>query len=182
MNLKKSQKKQGKSNKKENRIEKLEAELIEMTEMAKRAMADMKNIKRRFEDEKIQIFSLATAEIIKQLLPIIDNIQLALKHAPNEKWSEGIKMSLEQLKETFKKLGLTEIRALSRKFDPDLHEAIAQGPGKKDMIVEVFEKGYKLGDRLIRHAKVKVGTGEEGGEARETHPQTKHNKTKNKKS
>jgi len=160
MTKKKSRK--TKENKANKDIEKLEQDLQEMTETAKRAMADMQNMRRRQEEAKNQIFSMASAEIIKEMLPIIDSINLAKKHMPKaaEDWFKGIEMSLNQLEEIFKKLGLQEIESIKKEFDPDKHEAIAEGPGEKNKIIEEIEKGYMLGDRIIRHAKVKVGNGE----------------------
>jgi molecular chaperone GrpE len=146
-------------------IENLKKELDEMTETAKRAMADMQNLRRRIEEERSQIFTMATAETIKEMLPILDNIELALKHTPKnipkdaQEWLKGLNMSLNKLKEVFKNLGLTPIESLNQPFNPDLHEAIAEGPGKENTVIEEFEKGYRLRNHIIRHAKVKVGNG-----------------------
>lgn len=148
----------------ETQVEKLQKELADMTEHAKRAMADMQNLKRRHEEERRLIISMANIDLMRSMLPVIDNLDRAKEHAPthNEesaKWFEGIEMSLNQLKKICQDFGLQEIEALGQVFNPELHEALVHGPGEKDQVIEVLEKGYKLGDRVIRHSKVKVGNG-----------------------
>lgn len=140
----------------------LKNQLEEMTEHAKRAMADLQNLKRRHEEERKLIMTIANIDLIKALLPVMDNMERALAHAPKkeEKWVEGMKMNITQLKKTLEDAGLKEIEAIGMPFDPELHEALAQGEGEKDIVTEVLEKGYKLGNKVIRHAKVTVGTGE----------------------
>ncbi len=136
-------------------------ELQRVTELAKRAMADLQNLKRRQEEEKIHWIRMANADLMKKLLPILDNLDLAKKHMPEgaEGWYKGIEMSINQLQQTMQDAGLTPFETVGQPFDPEKHEAITQGPGEKDTIIEEFEKGYILGDRIIRHAKVKVGDG-----------------------
>ncbi|MFH1533944.1 MAG: nucleotide exchange factor GrpE [Nitrospirota bacterium] len=142
--------------------DKTKEELEQMTEMAKRAMADLQNLKRRQEEEKIHWIRMANADLMKKLLPILDNLDLAKKHMPQgaEGWYKGIEMSINQLQQTMQDAGLTPLETVGQPFDPEKHEALAQGPGNKDEVIEEFEKGYKLGDFIIRHAKVKVGNGE----------------------
>jgi molecular chaperone GrpE len=136
-------------------------ELAQMTETAKRAMADLQNLKRRQEEEKSYWIRMANADLIKKILPIVDNLDLAKKHMPEgaEGWYKGIEMSINQMQQALQDSGLTPLETVGQPFDPDQHEALAQGPGNKDEVVEEFEKGYKLGDFIIRHAKVKVGDG-----------------------
>ena len=140
----------------------VEEELAQMTETAKRAMADLQNMKRRQEEERSRLIIFANADLIKKLLPILDNLDRAKDHVPEgaEEWFKGIDMSLQLAHKTLQESGLTPMEALNKPFNPDFHEAVTQGPGEKDTVVEEFEKGYMLGDKVIRHAKVKVGTGE----------------------
>ncbi len=148
--------------KKNNKSEKLEQELEEMTELAKRTMADMQNQKRRFDEEKKVLITIGNIDLIRSLLPIVDNLNRAKEHAPENtdpKWLQGIEISINQLNTTLTNFGLKEISTKEEKFNPDLHEAVLQGEGEKDLILEELEKGYILGERVIRHAKVKVGTG-----------------------
>ena len=144
MNPKKTTKKQDKA----------KEELEQMTEMAKRAMADLQNLKRRQEEEKIHWIKMANADLMKKLLPILDNLDLAKKHMPQgaEGWYKGIEMSINQMQQAMQDSGLIPLETVGQPFDPDKHEAIAQGPGNKDEVIEEFEKGYKRGDFIIRHA------------------------------
>jgi len=142
--------------------EELQKKLEEMTEHAKRAMADMQNLKRRQEEERKVIITMANIDLLRSLLPVIDNLDRAMEHVPKEaeKWAEGMNMSVNQFKKIFQDYGLAEIESLGKPFNPEFHDALVHGPGEKDTVTEVLEKGYKLGDRVIRHAKVKVGNGE----------------------
>ncbi len=142
--------------------EQLKQDLENMTEMAKRTMADMQNLKRRMEEDRRQIITMANASLISSLLPIIDNFSRALAHMPAEQsdWLKGVEMSINQLQKTLEDSGLKKIEALNSPFDPNLHEALVQGPGEKDVVIEELETGYILGDKVLRHSKVKVGNGE----------------------
>lgn len=141
--------------------DKLKKDLEEMTEMAKRAMADMQNLRRRQEEERSSLIKMANANLIGDLLPILDNLDRAKEHAPEGlgDWWQGLEISIKQLHQVFENTGLKAMESLNQTFNPDLHEAMAEGPGTKDTVVEEFEKGYTLGDRVLRHAKVKVGNG-----------------------
>ncbi len=147
-------------------IEKLKKDLEEMTEHAKRTMADLQNLRKRQEEERNFIIQLANTELIKNLLPVLDNLNRAKENTKTNldedlsEWVKGIEMSITQLHETLKKAGLTEIEALGTAFNPDLHEALLEDKGEKDIVIEELEKGYMVGNRVIRHSKVKVGNGE----------------------
>lgn len=141
-------------------------ELSQMTETAKRTMADFQNYKRRVEEEKKSWAIFANLELIKNLLPIFDNFKRAQTHAPKDaneettKWLEGIGMSINQLEKLLQDFGVKKIEAIGQKFNPDFHEALAQDKGEKDIIIEELDAGYTLGEKVLRHAKVKVGNGE----------------------
>ena len=87
-------------------------------------------------------------------------------HAPKDaneetaKWLEGIEMATNQLEKLLQDFGVKKIESLGQKFNPDFHEALAQDKGEKDIVLEELESGYTLGDKVLRHAKVKVGNGE----------------------
>ena len=140
----------------------LQQQLAQMTEHAKRTMADMQNLKRRQEEERKVLVSMANTNLIRTLLPVLDNLERAMGHIPPEaeKWAEGMQMSVNQFKKSLQDAGLEEIECQGQIFNPELHEALVHEAGEKDQVTEVLEKGYKLGDRVIRHAKVKVGNGE----------------------
>lgn len=143
-------------------LNKLKQELEAMTETAKRTMADMQNMKRRQDEERSTVIFMANAELIKSLLPALDNLNRAKQHVPQgaEDWAKGIEMSTEQINQTLKDMGLTTIETEGAQFNPDLHEALMSEPGEKDIVLEELEKGYMLGNKVLRHAKVKVGNGE----------------------
>lgn len=149
-------------------ITELQSQLQSMTEMAKRTMADLQNLKRRQADERHQTIILANIDLIRDLIPIVDNLDRAKQHLPetiskdekNAQWFKGIEICANQLHKLLEDSGVKPIESIGQPFNPDLHEALAQGPGPKDTVIEELEKGYMLGDRVIRHAKVKVGNGE----------------------
>jgi len=143
-------------------LEKLKKDLEEMTETAKRTMADLQNLRRRNEEERLDIILMANSELIQNLLPIIENLDRASTHIPEgaSEWYRGIEMSIKDLHKVLLNLGLTRIETVGKPFDPNLHEALIQGPGEKDIITEELEGGYILGKKVIKHAKVKVGNGE----------------------
>ncbi|MDA1060870.1 MAG: nucleotide exchange factor GrpE [bacterium] len=161
MDLKKKVEKAKKEAGKHDELEKLRKDLEEMTELAKRTMADMQNLKRRQEEERKLLITLANVDLLRQTLPILDNLDRASQHVPEgaEEWFKGVEMSINQLHQIYNELGLVAMETLNKPFDPDLHEALAQGPGEKDTVIEELEKGYMLGNKVIRHAKVKVGDG-----------------------
>jgi molecular chaperone GrpE len=142
-------------------IDEVKAQLTEMTETAKRTMADMQNLKRRQEEERKLLISMANIDLIRSILPVLDNIDRAIEHVPEgiDDWFKGLEISLKQIHKILEERGLTPMETLEQDFNPDLHQAVAQGPGEKDKVIAELEKGYKIGDRVIRHAKVQVGDG-----------------------
>lgn len=144
-------------------LESLQQELAAMTETAKRALADLQNFKKRTEEEKKGLRQFAAMSLIIEILPVFDNFNRALAQIPEDiaenQWVAGITNIAKQFKGIIEKQGLTEITTEGEKFDPVKHEALMQGPGEKEMIIETFEPGYMLGDKVLKPAKVKVGDG-----------------------
>lgn len=139
----------------------LQAELEKMTTIAKQALADLQNFRRRAEEEKAAFVTFANAQLVTALLPTLNSINLALKHEPKDaEWTKGAEQIFKQILEAFAKQGLQEIPTLNQPFNPRLHEALLVAPGEKDLVLEELEKGYMLGDRVIKQARVKVGNGE----------------------
>jgi len=141
---------------------KAEEEAGRMREALLRKSADFENLKRRTEREKTDFFKFALAEVIRDLLAVLDNFDRAMEHretSSEEDFRQGITMIARQLGETLRKYGLTEIPAEGLPFDPNVHEAIAReeseaaSPGT---VLSVLQKGYALNDRLLRPARVKV--------------------------
>ena len=148
-------KKENASLKEEN--EKLTKALAEEKDKYLRLAAEYDNFRRRSQKEKEQIYTDSYADIIEQLLPIIDNFEMARNFSDGDKLAEGVKMILSQASDVFEKMGVTEIE--TKIFDPNVHNAVmhidddSYGEGE---IVEVFRKGYRRGDKIIRYAMVKV--------------------------
>ncbi len=134
-----------------------ESELTEQKDKYLRLMAEYDNFRRRSQKEKEGIYSDAYGEALKSLLPVADNLELAVRYSEGEKVVEGVKMVLNQLHDTLTKLGIEEIE--TKTFDPNVHNAvmhIEDDAYGENEIVEVFQKGYRKGDKIIRYAMVKV--------------------------
>lgn len=147
----------------EENIEKIKAEFEQVKEAAKRAMADFANLKRRYEEDRKSLIEMANLDLIRSLLPVIDNLNRTKEHLPEhvrnsaKEWVEGFNMSIAQLEKVMGEQGLKKIETVGKPFNPNIHEAIAECPGEKGVVMEELESGYVLGTRVVRHAKVKVG-------------------------
>lgn len=169
MTAKKSSAKAGKPTAKDSKdskdIELLELKLEQMTELGRRAVADMENMKRRMEEDRSRMALFANIDLIRQILPILDNFKRAQAHTPEnlpdtaKEWLTGVTQTFSQLQQTLQQTGIQEINAIGQQLDPNFHEAVLQDQGPQDQILEVLEPGYMLGDHVIRPAKVKVGMG-----------------------
>ena len=130
-----------------------------------RAQADFINYKRRSEQEKEEIGKFANAILMLNLLPILDDLERAFTSVPprlaKHNWVDGVRLIERKLQASLEAQGLSQIRALGEPFDPNLHEAVMQGKGKENIVVDELQKGYKLHDRVIRPSRVVVGNGEE---------------------
>ena len=152
--------KKEKKSKKDSEIEKLKAELDKKNDILLRTAAEFDNYKKRTEREKSGVAEYARASIIKQLLPILDNIDRAAgadKESPD--YIKGIELIVKQFEGLSEKLGIEEIAKQGDVFDPNLHEAVMHIEDEalgESVIAEVLQKGYKTGDTIIRHAMVKV--------------------------
>jgi molecular chaperone GrpE len=139
----------------------LAAELAEQKEQYLRLFAEFDNFRKRTAKEKLETYGDATAKTVEQLLPVVDNFERAID-APctDAQYKEGMEMIFSQLKATLEKLGVTEIEALGAEFNPNIHQAIKQAEADEEFaentVCEVFQKGYKLKERLIRPAMVAV--------------------------
>ncbi len=141
-------------------LEETQKRLQEMTAITQRALADLQNVHRRSEEDKKNWVLYANAELLLELLPAIDNMNRALAHEPkDEEWIKGIEQTMRQFWQILEKRNLKIIETKGQKFDPKIHEALMTGPGEKDMILEEFEKGYMLGEKVLKPARVKVGNG-----------------------
>ena len=146
------------------KIKELEAKIAELTNGWQRTQADFVNYKKQVNDERTTLLKSANYEMIYQLLPVLDNFQLAARHLPrefeNNNWAMGIKSIKKQFEQILKDEGLEIIESVGTNFDPNIHEAIEQVESNKPhgQIIEEVLSGYKFGHQIIRPAKVKVST------------------------
>lgn len=133
----------------------------DLTADLQRVQAEFINYKNRVEQERSQLNDFAKAQVVKDLLPVIDDLERALAHQPkaleNDKWAQGVSSVASRLTKQLEKLGVHKLEALNQHFDPNLHDAVqVEGEGSEQIVSEVVQNGYMLGDQVIRHAVVKV--------------------------
>ncbi len=124
-----------------------------------RTIAEFDNFKKRTQKEKEEIYSIAKTDVVLSLLPVIDNFERAEKFSEDKSVEEGMALIKKQFQEFLKKIGVEEIEAENKPFDPNFHNAVLhedRDDVEENMVVEVLQKGYKLGEKVIRHAMVKV--------------------------
>ena len=125
-----------------------------------RLAAEYDNYRKRTAKEKEALWAQAKADTAVAFLPVYDNLERALKQETcDEAYKKGVEMTMNQLKEVFSKLGITEIDALGKPFDPNLHNAIMHVEDEnlgENTVAEVFQAGFMLGDKVVRFAMVKV--------------------------
>jgi molecular chaperone GrpE len=137
-----------------------------------RAQADFINLKRRNEQERVEVIKIANSELARSIFPSLDDLNRALEHVDgplvDDNWVEGIRLIERKLRAGLESQGIREIKALGEKFDPNLHEAAMHSKGPEGIVIEEIQKGYMLHDRVIRPSIVVVGNGEteSGDEAR----------------
>lgn len=140
--------------------EEIKEELEKQKDLLLRTAAEFDNYKKRTERERIMTAEYAKASVIKTLLPVFDNVDRAdACDKDSADYAKGVELIVKQLKETVKNLGITEIGAVGDTFDPSLHEAVMHVEDEEtgeNTVVEVFQKGYRIGDTVIRAAMVKV--------------------------
>ena len=141
-------------------LKKAQAQAEEYLDMAQRVQADFENYRRRTKATRAEAFEDGAREFIKNLLPVVDNFERALaQESTDEALMTGVRMVYKQLTEALEKRGVTPIDRLGEKFDPALENAVMQGSaeeGEPGTVCAVLQKGYKMGDAVLRHAMVKV--------------------------
>lgn len=142
-----------------NENKKLQEEIDAMKDRLLRVTAEYENYRKRTTKEKEGIYSDAYVDVLKEVLPILDNLERAASADGSlEDLKKGIDMTIKGCQDSFAKLGVEEIDA-SGEFDPNLHNAVMHVEDEelgKNVVVEVFQKGYKKDDKIIRHTMVKV--------------------------
>ena len=149
-----------KPSKEEEKIAALEKEKADPNDKFLRICAEYDNVRKRRQKEKDALYGDIKANTGTQFLPIYDNLERALKqNTEDEAYKKGVEMIMTQFCTTLEKMGVTEIKCLGEKFDPTMHNAVMHVDDEEkgeNEIVEVFQKGFKLGDKVIRFAMVKV--------------------------
>ena len=141
-------------------LKEAQAKADEYLNLAQRVQADFDNFRRRTKATRAEAFEDGAREFIKQLLPVVDNLERATaQETCDENLMTGVKMISKQLMDALEKRGVTVIDRPGEKFDPNLENAVMQGTaeeGEPGCVCAVLQKGYKMGDIVLRHAMVKV--------------------------
>jgi len=151
-----------KAKKAEAEIEKLTAELAGEQEKYMRLYAEYDNFRKRSAKEREGIYADAYCDALLQILPVLDNLERAAQFSPEDAESpmaKGLDLTLKSFIETMNKMGVYEIEALGKDFDPNLHNAVMHVEDEsvgENQVVEVFMKGYAKGDKVLRYSMVKV--------------------------
>jgi molecular chaperone GrpE len=146
-------------------LNQLQTQIEELTTALQRERADATNIRRRHEEELTNLRTRLKAHVVKDLLPIIDNFERALKHVPKDlegnDYIKGVQGVVKQFEKTLSDMGVERIKTVGEHFDPHLHEAVSmeEGDGKHEIVSDELQAGYKIGDDVIRHAMVRVKAG-----------------------
>ena len=144
-------------------LERVQAHADDQTQRLLRAQADFDNFRRRTQKEKEELAKYASAQLITELIPVIDNFERAMATKPEnpelESFSKGVDMIFRQLSDVLKNTGLTPMEAVGQPFNPEFHQAVMQVESdeyEEGIVVEELQKGYVLKDKVIRPAMVKV--------------------------
>lgn len=134
--------------------------LDEQEDRLKRLMAEFENFKKRSSKEREGLYNSLVSDIFSSLLPVIDNLEKAVEaKTEDENYKQGVELVLKQFKDVLVANGVQEIETLGKTFDPELHEAVSsivdENLGEKE-IKEEYRKGYKIGNKVIRHSMVVV--------------------------
>ncbi len=143
-------------------LEQLAKEVADLTESLQRERADAINIRRRHDEQVAELKTVIKANVIEDLLPVIDNFERALKHVPAEltdnDYVKGVQGVVRQFESTLNAMDVQKIKTVGEAFDPHVHEAVVMddSEGEVEVVSEELQSGYTVGDRVIRHAMVKV--------------------------
>ena len=141
-------------------IEKLNAQLLDVNDKLLRTVAEYDNFRKRSVKEKEAIYSDSKSDIVGKLLPVIDNFErAAAAQSDYESYKKGIEMTVKQLLDVFSSLGVEAFGEKGEEFDPNIHNGVMHIDDEslgENVIADVYAKGYKMGDRIIRHATVIV--------------------------
>jgi molecular chaperone GrpE len=141
----------------------LEQQIAELTDALQRERADVMNVRRRHDEQIASLRSNIKANVVRELLPVVDNFERALKHVPKDltdnDYIKGVQAVVKQFEKALSDLGVERIKTTGEPFDPRYHEAVSmdeESEGETEVVSEELQSGYKLGDEVIRHAMVRV--------------------------
>ena len=141
-------------------IDPKQQEIDDLNDRYKRVLAEFENFKKRSSKERETLYNSILSDVVEVFLPIVDNLENAVKaETQDEEYRKGVELVLKQFKDILKAKGVEEIPAVGETFDPSLHEAVSsiQDPEKNAQeIVQEYRKGYKIGNKVIRHSMVVV--------------------------
>lgn len=143
-------------------LELLQQQIDELTVAVQRERADAVNLRRRHDEQIAGLKNTVKANVVRQLLPVIDNFERSLKHVPadlaSNDYIKGIQAVVKQFEKILTDMGVQRIKTVGEVFDPRWHEAVMmeEGDGVEEIVSEELQSGYCLGDEVIRHAMVKV--------------------------
>jgi molecular chaperone GrpE len=158
----KSDSKDHKSKQDDQQVHQMQTQIDDLTAALQRERADAMNLRRRHEEQIGSLKNVVKAGVIRDLLPVIDNFERALKHVPKEleckDYVKGVQGVVKQFEKTLGDSGVERIKTAGEPFDPKYHEAVAMedGDGAHEVVSEELQSGYCIGDEVIRHAMVKV--------------------------
>ncbi|MEK7153138.1 MAG: nucleotide exchange factor GrpE [Patescibacteria group bacterium] len=142
--------------------EALQRQLAELTEALQRERADATNLRRRHDEQIANLKNVVKANVVRDLLPVVDNFERSLKHVPKDlaghDYFKGVQAVVKQFEKILSDLGVQRIKTVGKPFDPRYHEAVSMedGDGTEELVSEELQSGYTLGDEVIRHAMVRV--------------------------
>lgn len=144
----------------DNELNSVKLELEETTDRLKRLMAEFDNFKKRSAKERESLYNSLLSDIVGSFLPVVDNLEKAVNsNTEDEGYKQGVELVLKQFMDVLASLGVKEIEGVGATFNPEYHEAVSsvqdETLGEKE-IKEVFRKGYKIGEKVIRHSMVVV--------------------------
>jgi molecular chaperone GrpE len=142
----------------------LQQQVADLTDALQRERADVINVRRRHEEQIAGLKDMVKAGVVRDLLPIIDNFERAMKHVPKDlegnDFVKGVEGVIKQFEKTLADIGVQRIKTTGEPFDPKFHEAVSmeEGEGSEEVVAEELQAGYTLGEEVIRHAMVRVTT------------------------
>lgn len=143
-------------------LEAIQKQIDDITAALQRERADAINLRRQYDDQIASLKNVIKANVVSDLLPVIDNFERSLKHVPAElegnDFVKGVQGVVKQFEKALEQLGVERIKTVGTPFDPKYHEAVQmeEGEGDHEVVSEELQAGYKIGNDVIRHAMVKV--------------------------